>query len=351
MLGKTLFIALTLKRLFIRNWDAHAHTVGEGCQSKQGKRAETQPNELRAGRQALLRLTSLRNNHQGVLFTWLFTMSQLEPVLPEQPSVPEPTPPVSDSAGEEKKTAPPDPDPASVQESQLVGHYPEPPAMFPLSPGNGLYTDGMYHLLQPGYPQPYTQALMGIMVPPPPPYISPGQTPLYSGEHPGAAAYDSSPWTTEESQEQDYEEKMPANTSSASRARVFVKSKIPEIEAHLDRRAKKNAQSRARNEKLRQRVEAIANMPDVDRTEEEQALLDNYDNFRSRKNLRSRNRALEKKSEVARIISIPEEKRSKYEIDFLETMMTKKQQKNHNDRMRRAAVKAKKSSDASVHEV
>lgn len=291
------------------------------------------------------------NNHLlGVLLTRHFTMSQLEPALPEQPSVSEPTPPVSDSAGEEKKTAL-ESDPSSVQESQLLGYYPEPPAMFPLSQGNGLYIDGIYPLLQPGYPQPYTQALMGIMVPPPPPYISPGQTPLYSGEHPGAAAYDSSPWTTEESQEQDYEEKMPANTSSASRARVFVKSKIPEIEAHLDRRAKKNAQSRARNEKLRQRVEAIANMPDVVRTEEEQALLDNYDNFRSRKNLRSRNRALEQKSEIARIIDIPEEKRSKYEIDFLETMMTKRQQKNHNDRMRRAAVKTKQSSDASVQKV
>jgi hypothetical protein len=276
-------------------------------------------------------------------------MSQLEPALPEQPNVPDPTPPVSDSTGEEKKTTP-EPEPpgaAAVQESPLGGHYAEPPAMFPLSPGNGLYPHGMYPLLQPGYPPPYTQALMGITVP----YGSPGQPPpLYSGEHPGAAAYDSSPWITEESQ--DSEEKMPANTSSASRARVFIKSKIPENVALLDKRGKKNSQSRARSAMLRERVQAIANKPDVERTEEEQALLEHYENSLSRKNIRSRERALEKKTEIARILAIPEKKRLKYEKDFLETTMTARQHKNHNDRLRRAAIKAKKfSGAASVHEV
>jgi hypothetical protein len=279
-------------------------------------------------------------------------MSQMEPDLLQQPSVPDPTLPVLGSTGEEKKTAPePEPRKASaVQESHLGGDYPEPPAMFTLSPGNGLYPDGMYPLLQPGYPTPYTQALMGIVVAPP--YSSPGQPPLYSGEHPGAAVYDSTPWITEEPREKDSGEKMPANISSASRARVFVKSKITVNEALLDRRAKKNAQSRARSEKLRERVEVIANTPAVERTEEDQALLESFENSRSRKNIRSRERAFEKKSEVARILSIPETKRSKSENDFLETMMTSRQQKNHNDRMRRAAVKAsKKSSGALVHEV
>jgi hypothetical protein len=135
---------------------------------------------------------------------------------------------------------------------------------------------------------------------------------------------------------------MPADTSSASRARLYVKSKVPTRQEILDRRARKNAQSRSRAAKLRERVEGIASRPDIERTEEERDLLDSYQYRRQRKNDRSRERAIEKKTEIERILSKPEKKRSKIERDFLETALYAKQRKNHGDRMRRQRIKQQK---------
>jgi hypothetical protein len=146
----------------------------------------------------------------------------------------------------------------------------------------------------------------------------------------------------EEYDDEDSERKMPADTSSSSRARLYVKSKVPTRQEILDRRARKNAQSRSRAAKLRERVEGIASRPDGERTEEERELLDSYQYRRQRKNDRSRERAIEKKTEIERILSKPEKKRSKIERDFLETALYAKQRKNHGDRMRRQRIKQQK---------
>jgi hypothetical protein len=149
---------------------------------------------------------------------------------------------------------------------------------------------------------------------------------------------------------QDYDDesdsKMGPDTSSASRARLYIKSKVPTRQEILDRRARKNAQSRARAAKLRERIEMIQVKPESERTEEERDLLHNYQYRRQRKNDRSRERAIEKKSEIERILSKPENKRTKIENDFLEIALTAKQRKNQGDRLRRQRIKQMKRAQA-----
>jgi hypothetical protein len=126
---------------------------------------------------------------------------------------------------------------------------------------------------------------------------------------------------------------------AAARMKMYVKSKVPTRQEILDRRARKNAQSRARASKLRDRIMDIKDRPRDELNEEELGLLEQYENRRGRKNDRSRERAIEKKSEIDRILNKPERKRSKIERQFLETALTAKQRKNEGDRLRRQRIK------------
>jgi len=126
---------------------------------------------------------------------------------------------------------------------------------------------------------------------------------------------------------------------AAARMKMYVKSKVPTRQEILDRRARKNAQSRARAAKLRERIFEIKDRITDDRTDEEKAMMDQYESRRSRKNDRSRERAIEKKTEIDRILNKPERKRSKLEKQFLETALTAKQRKNEGDRLRRQRIK------------
>jgi hypothetical protein len=141
---------------------------------------------------------------------------------------------------------------------------------------------------------------------------------------------------------EEFGEQMPADTSSATRPRLHVKAKIPTRQDILDRRARKNAQSRARASRLRERIDAIESKPENERTQEEQDLLDKDESRRQNKNIRSRERAIEKKMEVKRILAIPEKKRSKIERDFLDNTMDARSRKNLGDRMRRQRIKQSK---------
>lgn len=107
----------------------------------------------------------------------------------------------------------------------------------------------------------------------------------------------------------------------------------------LDRRARKNAQSRARAAKLRLRVIDIEKKTEEERTEEEQAIFLQFENRRNRKNDRSRERALEKKEEIDRILAKPEKKRTKIEKQFLDNALNAKKRKNEGDRTRRQRLK------------
>jgi hypothetical protein len=136
--------------------------------------------------------------------------------------------------------------------------------------------------------------------------------------------------------------KMPADISSASRARLYVKSKIPVQQHVLDRRARKNAKSRARAAAKREHAEVIAMKPESERTEEEEEILSKYQTYRQSKNNRSRERSMEMKNEVDRILGKPERKRTRIERDFLERNLDTKQRKNLGDRMRRKRIKQEK---------
>ena len=310
------------------------------------------------------------------------------------------------AASGEEKTAPPgedaarQPRPPGEEDSRFRSPYSDYPTMFPPPPAEGQpsYMHPM-HPYPPGGPPPghwppsYPPMGYGMYPPypqpgyPPPPY-SQGMPPAYYHEHPpryppdvggspsgapppypeGRAAVpaasrggeasrasyegdmEGGASVAESSDMQEYDEeadrKMPADTSSASRARLYVKSKVPTRQEILDRRARKNAQSRARAAKLRERIDIIATKPESERTEEEREIFSQYQYRRQRKNDRSRERAIEKKSEVERILSKPESKRTKIENDFLETALSAKQRKNQGDRLRRQRIKQMKRAQA-----
>ena len=127
---------------------------------------------------------------------------------------------------------------------------------------------------------------------------------------------------------------------SAARMKMYVKSKVPTRQEILDRRARKNAQSRSRAAKLRERMLELKVKEEPAKSEEEKAVFDQFESRRQRKNDRSRERAIEKKSEIDRILNKPERKRTKIERQFLETALTAKQRKNEGDRLRRQRIKA-----------
>jgi hypothetical protein len=133
----------------------------------------------------------------------------------------------------------------------------------------------------------------------------------------------------------------PEDSESGRNLKVWIKpSYTPVNQEVLDRRGRKNAQSRARAARLKLRIVDIENKAPEDRNEEEQRIWGQYENRRDKKNNRSRERALEKKEEIDRILSRPEGQRSKIEKQFLENALGAKKRKNEGDRLRRLRMKA-----------
>jgi len=130
---------------------------------------------------------------------------------------------------------------------------------------------------------------------------------------------------------------MPSALGSASRLKTYIKPRPPSSQDVLDRRSRKNAQSRARAEKLRERISVIE--VKGDRNDEEKAVYTTFESRRQRKNDRSRERALEKKEEIDRILAKPEKRRTKIEKQFLEGALNAKKRKNEGDRLRRQRLK------------
>ena len=124
-----------------------------------------------------------------------------------------------------------------------------------------------------------------------------------------------------------------------ARLKTYIKPRIPSTQEVLDRRSRKNAQSRARAAKLRGRIGEIEIKDEGERTEEEKHLWAQFESRRQRKNDRSRERALEKKEEIDRILAKPDKKRTKIERQFLETALSAKKRKNEGDRLRRQRLK------------
>lgn len=106
-----------------------------------------------------------------------------------------------------------------------------------------------------------------------------------------------------------------------------------------DRKEKKNAQSRARAAKLREKIAEVKNKGDEQKTDEEIRLLQIFEERRRKKNERSRERAIEKKMEIERILAIPEAERTPEDVTTLDVAMKAKQKKNEGDRIRRERIK------------
>ena len=132
---------------------------------------------------------------------------------------------------------------------------------------------------------------------------------------------------------------MPSALGSASRLKTYIKPRPPSSQDVLDRRSRKNAQSRSRAAKLRDRIAVIETKAATERNEEEKAIFATFEARRQRKNDRSRERALEKKEEIDRILAKPEKRRTKIEKQFLEGALNAKKRKNEGDRLRRQRLK------------
>eukprot|EP00957_Ditylum_brightwellii_P169282 12884313-Ditylum_brightwellii.AAC.1 len=107
----------------------------------------------------------------------------------------------------------------------------------------------------------------------------------------------------------------------------------------MDRRQRKNAQSRARAARLRGTVQLVQNLKEEEKTEEQLKLLAAYEDRRRRKNERSRQRAIEKKIEIERILAKSEDERTEDEKITLDIAIKAKQKKNEGDRIRRKRIK------------
>jgi len=118
----------------------------------------------------------------------------------------------------------------------------------------------------------------------------------------------------------------------------------------LDRRQRKNTQSRARAAKLKDRIKSIQTKPRSDCTEEEMATLALYEERRQRKNGRSRERAMERKEQMERIMSIPEDEWTEKDKGFVGETMMAKFRKNEGDRLRRKKIKGMNGADGSASE-
>lgn len=102
-----------------------------------------------------------------------------------------------------------------------------------------------------------------------------------------------------------------------------------------ERRQRKNAQSRARAEALRELVAATKLKPASQRTKEEQDILDEFEQRRLKKNIHCRRRNDLQKKELYRILDKSPAKRSLTECAFLNAQMKRKLRKNEGDRLRR----------------
>lgn len=111
----------------------------------------------------------------------------------------------------------------------------------------------------------------------------------------------------------------------------------------LEKRARKNAQSRLRAAKLKEKIALIQAKEPSKRTPEETAILFKFEERRQRKNGRSRERAIQRKEEFERIFSKPENLWTEKEKAFMVDTMVAKYKKNEGDRLRRKKMKSDES--------
>mmetsp|Transcript_16496 Transcript_16496/g.29786 ORF Transcript_16496/g.29786 Transcript_16496/m.29786 type:complete len:661 (-) Transcript_16496:172-2154(-) len=200
-------------------------------------------------------------------------------------------------------------------------HYPPPPGYYPYPPH---YPPHPHY----GYPPPPP----GYYPPPPPGYYPPPGHP----HHPLPPQHPLPPGERDPSTGNFiYGGPPPTAAAPAKRSRMRIKTP----QDILNRKIRKNAQSRSRAARLREKVDTIKVKGDEVKTEDEARLYHTFEERRARKNNRSRERALEKKAELERITAKPENERTKEEIEILDIAITAKRRKNEGDRLRRERLK------------
>jgi hypothetical protein len=107
----------------------------------------------------------------------------------------------------------------------------------------------------------------------------------------------------------------------------------------INRKLRKNAQSRHRAARLRDKVENIKTKAQEELEEEEARLCETVEERRARKNNRSKERALEKKLELERVVAMPENERTEEEQELYDLTIAAKKRKNEGDRLRRERLK------------
>ncbi|CAB9508962.1 expressed unknown protein [Seminavis robusta] len=212
---------------------------------------------------------------------------------------------------------------------------PPPHHMYPPPPGHPSAPGHMPPPYPPMYPPHYHPHYPPYPMYPPPPY----GYPEHHHAPPGDRRYDQNPQGSPGGYDDDPKDGNIIPGAVTARLKTYIKPRIPSTQEVLDRRSRKNAQSRARAAKLRDRISEIESKPEAERTEEERTIYGQYEARRQRKNDRSRERALEKKEEIDRILAKPEKKRTKIEKQFLETALSAKKRKNEGDRLRRQRLK------------
>eukprot|EP00578_Thalassiosira_sp_NH16_P019827 CAMPEP_0181096084 /NCGR_PEP_ID=MMETSP1071-20121207/10847_1 /TAXON_ID=35127 /ORGANISM="Thalassiosira sp., Strain NH16" /LENGTH=498 /DNA_ID=CAMNT_0023178475 /DNA_START=85 /DNA_END=1582 /DNA_ORIENTATION=- len=200
-------------------------------------------------------------------------------------------------------------------------HYPPPPGFYPYPPHYPPHP----HF---GYPPPPP----GYYPPPPPGYYPPPGHPNHlpppRPQVPPVGELDPSTGTFI------YGGPPPSQPGPAKRSRLRIKTP----QDIMNRKIRKNSQSRHRAARLRDKVDTIKSKGE-ELTEEEAQLYDTVEERRHRKNNRSRERALEKKAELERITAKPEDERTPQETEILNIAVNAKRRKNEGDRLRRERIK------------
>eukprot|EP00584_Thalassiosira_punctigera_P011566 CAMPEP_0172569864 /NCGR_PEP_ID=MMETSP1067-20121228/125258_1 /TAXON_ID=265564 ORGANISM="Thalassiosira punctigera, Strain Tpunct2005C2" /NCGR_SAMPLE_ID=MMETSP1067 /ASSEMBLY_ACC=CAM_ASM_000444 /LENGTH=686 /DNA_ID=CAMNT_0013361799 /DNA_START=42 /DNA_END=2105 /DNA_ORIENTATION=- len=199
-------------------------------------------------------------------------------------------------------------------------HYPPPPGYYPYPPHYPPHPHYGYPPPPPGY------------YPPPPGYYPPPGHPHLPPTHQHPAPPGERDPTTG-----NFIYGGPPPTAAAPAKRSRMRIKTPQD--IMNRKIRKNAQSRSRAARLREKVDSIRTKAEELKTDEEASLHQTFEERRARKNNRSRERALEKKAELERITAKPESERTKEEIETLNIAMTAKRRKNEGDRLRRERLK------------
>jgi hypothetical protein len=125
----------------------------------------------------------------------------------------------------------------------------------------------------------------------------------------------------------------PGSPGKRSRTRIKTPQDV------INRKSRKNAQSRLRAARLREKVETIKTKAQEELHEEEARLCETVEERRARKNARSRERALEKKAMLEKVMSKPEEDRTEEEQELYATTIAAKKRKIEGDRLRREELK------------